>query len=97
MKIKTDAGLRNILCWRCGGREQYGSSLTIAKCHAGTDEYEVEDGEGCQGDDVPLMLLYCLMGFFGVLGDRVVRGVEHDGGCMKVGLSKLLLDVILLQ
>ena len=32
-----------------------------------------------------------------MLGDRVVRVVEHDCGCMEMGLCKLLLNVILLQ
>ena len=32
-----------------------------------------------------------------MLGDRVMRGIEHDGGRMQVCLCELLLNVVLLQ
>ncbi len=75
----------HLLCWLVVS-SQNGGCLTVTEGHSGTDADEVEDGEYGQGDDVPLVLLYCLVGFFGVLGDGVMRIVEHNGRGMEVSL-----------
>ncbi len=43
------------------------------------------------------MLLDSFVGFFGMLCDRVVGCIEHDGGRAEMSLRKLLLYVIWLE
>ncbi len=65
------------LCWvvACS---QDGGCLTITEGHSGTDADEVEDGEYGQGNEVPLMLLYRLVSFLGVLGDGVMLSIMAE-------------------
>jgi hypothetical protein len=56
------------LCWLIVWTQD-GGCLTITEGHTSTDADEVEDGEYGQGNDVPLVLLYSLVSFLGMLGD----------------------------